>query len=523
MNFSFAFLAFLRSSLGFNYAVRTPQGVETNNSDRTNLVANPSDDEPAPDPVTPDPVDPEPEPDPEPVDPAPVAHEESTSLRSNYSRNPENPSDAGNEAPVAVSDTASGTESQKLVVDVLANDTDADDKASDLSLDSVKITNVTGNPGNNWGKVWVNSQDRLVFDPQDDFDGLRAGEKATVTVDYIMSDDDGATSTSTATITVNGQDEAAATDAKAPDAPDQSGDNGDSNGADKDTSVVAQDSVEVMAGRVTTLLPEGDDITDVRIVSGVDHGNITVNPDNSLALVMTLSDFTGAQSFSYEATHKDGSVTLHEVELNVVPGMQDAGWGTSEAHYMLETDEDDRVVVEHGDVHTKVYISGSTNALSLEDIAALEGLDVSKITGKWLAENSTYGQSEDMALDAEAGMKLWGRVTDAGSDTSNWLLFERGYEYHDLGRILDRNTEGESELNPLYMGAYGDGDQPVITSKVPPVAGVHRKPCRTGSPLHGRGRGSQRRELDLRQRDDHGQRHDTARLLGRDAPQHGFL
>ena len=247
-----------------------------------------------------------------------------------------------------------------------------------------------------------------------------------------------------------------------PEAPTQSGDGG-SGGATTPTAISAG-TVDVMAGRVATIDP-AEDVSGVRIVSGVDHGKITVNPDNTFSLVMTQSDFIGTQSFTYEATHADGSTSLQQVTLNVMPGAQDGGWGTGEKHYMLETDADGKVMVEHGEVHTKVYISGSSSALSLSDIAALEGISVSEVTGAWLAAHGGYGQSEDMALAEDAGMAMWNHVTPMLSETSNWLLLERGYEYNDLGRLLENGANGESEMNPLFVGAWGEGEAPNVTEQ----------------------------------------------------------
>ncbi len=119
---------------------------------------------------------------------------------------------------------------------------------------------------------------------------------------------------------------------------------------------------------------------------------------------------------------------------------------------MLEEDENGDVIVEHGDNHREVYVSGSNDALSLNDIAALEGVSVSQITQSWLASHSEYGSSPDMALDAEAGMRLWYGITGSGSEpSSHWLLFERGYEYDDLGGVIDWGTVGR---RPAASGSY---------------------------------------------------------------------
>ena len=245
-----------------------------------------------------------------------------------------------------------------------------------------------------------------------------------------------------------------------PTAPEQTGD-GDPGG--ETTTVLATSNVDVIGGRVTTLSPGSENIVDIRIVSDLEYGNVTVNPDNTLAVVMTDSDFTGRQSFTYEMTNADGSTSQQTTQLNVSEGPQEDGWALGTTHYMLETDDNDDVVVEHGENHVKVYVSAGNQAYSLAEIANAEGMSVGQITGSWLAD-SAYGKSEDMALNEDAGMLLWRTVTPRGSETSNWLMLEKGYSYDNLGRVLERDTNGESELNPVHITSWGEGSKPEITS-----------------------------------------------------------
>ena len=241
---------------------------------------------------------------------------------------------------------------------------------------------------------------------------------------------------------------------------EQTGGTGDDGGSVEATDLAG--SVSVMQGRVTTLNPGGDDIASVRIVSDVEHGNVTVNPDNTLALVLTKSDFVGQQSFSYEITYANGSTSVETTNLNVVPGAQAGGWGTGENHYMLATDENDKVIVEAGDNHQKVHITGSNDGLSIQDIANMEGIPTGHIDGNWLA-NSQYGSTEALALNTEAGQMKWQALTPEGTEASHWLLLEKGYQY-DLGRIIQADVHGESEIHPMYVSSYGEGARPDITS-----------------------------------------------------------
>ncbi|MGZ2260316.1 right-handed parallel beta-helix repeat-containing protein [Roseobacter sp. A03A-229] len=223
-------------------------------------------------------------------------------------------------------------------------------------------------------------------------------------------------------------------------------------------------SADVMTGRVTTLHLPDDDIAAVRVISNISNGNVTVNPDNSLAVVLTETSKTADQSFSVKVTHKDGSTSDHTIDLDVSAGVQQGGWGTGD-FYMLETDANDDVIIETGENHREIYISGSDDALTFKDIAALEGIAANKVNAKWLAEHPEYGSSPDMALAEGAGMSLWKYTTSPKFEpTSNWLKFEAGYEYTNTGQLLQPETLGESELHPMVITSYGSGAQPIIGS-----------------------------------------------------------
>jgi hypothetical protein len=224
----------------------------------------------------------------------------------------------------------------------------------------------------------------------------------------------------------------------------------------------AGDDLSVITGRVTNIEFNDDTISGIKIINGPEHGNLTVNADNTLALVLSETGYTGAMNFSYEATYDDGSTEMFSTDLNVVAGPQAGGWGLGE-NYMLEIDGDGDLVVEHGDNHRDVYVSKSDAALKIEDIAALEGLDDEDITTGWLLDHPEYGGSETFALDAGIGMDVWYASTSGDKEpTSNWLHFEKGYDYQDTGRIIGQDSDGESELHPLFVTSWGEGDKPVL-------------------------------------------------------------
>ncbi len=102
-----------------------------------------------------------------------------------------------NDTPVANPDTATTDEAVPVLVDVLANDTDADTGAV-LTVTAVSV------PAGQ-GSVSI-EENQLRFDPGSDFDDLAGGETAIVVANYTIEDEFGAQSSSTVTITIEGSD-----------------------------------------------------------------------------------------------------------------------------------------------------------------------------------------------------------------------------------------------------------------------------------------------------------------------------
>ncbi|MBA6340003.1 DUF4347 domain-containing protein [Colwellia sp. MB02u-10] len=107
--------------------------------------------------------------------------------------------DGSNDASVAVVDTGAVNENSSVTVDVLANDTDIDNGAT-FTLDTVSA------PVNK-GTVSIVANKLVFVANATDFDYLALGVTEDVIVTYTMSDESGATSTSTSTITVIGNND----------------------------------------------------------------------------------------------------------------------------------------------------------------------------------------------------------------------------------------------------------------------------------------------------------------------------
>ena len=240
-------------------------------------------------------------------------------------------------------------------------------------------------------------------------------------------------------------------------------------GGAPDLSVDLTTEVQAEAGRVLTITPPDADaaIDNIRILSQSDHGQVSVNPDNTLALVLSEDPGnTDPTDFSYEITYQNGATRTVRTDVAITEGTQQKGWSLGD-YYMLEEGRDGKAVTEYGENHRKVYVTASDDGLSRAEIARAEGVSEKTVTAAWLAQRPEYGATPDKALNPDIGMELWQDLTAASKGpSSNWLLFERGQEYADVTRVVTRGSSGESALNPLVIGAYGEGSDPVIGGSV---------------------------------------------------------
>ena len=121
--------------------------------------------------------------------------------------------EAPNVAPVAADDAFTTDEDTSVSGDLLANDSDENDAAEDLSVAAVDFGNVgeatvvTTDSGDYSGTLTVNADGTFTFVPGDSLNDLLEGETETVTFTYTVTDDEGATDTASVTITIEGVNE----------------------------------------------------------------------------------------------------------------------------------------------------------------------------------------------------------------------------------------------------------------------------------------------------------------------------
>ena len=213
-----------------------------------------------------------------------------------------------NDTPVANDDTATTDENTGITVDVLANDTDVDgdDNSTNFSLDSIDSITLSGLSISTLatGSVTIVGGE-LVLTPGTDFDELDSTDIATVTVNYTMSDDEGATASAVATITVNGvndtpvaNDDAATTAENTGVTVDVLANDTDVDGNDESNnfSLDSIDSVTVSGLSISTLATGSVTIVggELAFAPGTDFDELDTSDTATVTVNYTMSDDEGA-------------------------------------------------------------------------------------------------------------------------------------------------------------------------------------------------------------------------------------
>ncbi|MDB5720506.1 MAG: hypothetical protein JWP15_1124, partial [Alphaproteobacteria bacterium] len=193
-----------------------------------------------------------------------------------------------NDAPVAHSDAATTSENSAVMVNVLANDTDVDNGAV------LTVTSASAPPGQGTAAVIGN---QVRFDPGTSFDHLAQGATQVVLVNYSITDQFGATSSSTVSITVTGTNDGPVAQ------PDTAT---TSENASVDINVLANDT-DIDDGAALSVVsasaPSGQGSAtvvgnQVRFNPGSDFDYLAVGQSIVVTVNYTMQDQFGAQSSS---------------------------------------------------------------------------------------------------------------------------------------------------------------------------------------------------------------------------------
>jgi len=225
-----------------------------------------------------------------------------------------------NAAPTAGADADSVAESSTLDLatsDLLSNDSDAD---ANNNVDPPILVSFDGTSAN--GGTIIRSNNSLRYDTNGQFEALNAGESATDTFSYTISD--GITeSTGTVTLTVNGEN-------------DDPVANADNDSTDEDTAITID-----ITGNDTDV--ESQDIEVDSVDTAVTSGSVSINPDNDTVQYDPTAAFQNLRAGetatdTFDVTVIDGNggsasatVTVTVTGVNDGPTANDDSPSTDEA------------------------------------------------------------------------------------------------------------------------------------------------------------------------------------------------
>ncbi|HYD23388.1 MAG TPA: Ig-like domain-containing protein [Croceibacterium sp.] len=318
-----------------------------------------------------------------------------------------------NDGPVANPDTDTTSENAAVTVDVLANDTDADDGAV------LTVTAASGPSGQ--GSVAIVGN-QVEFDPGTDFDYLAVGESADVVINYTIEDEHGASSSSTATVTVTGANDAPTIDA---------------------ANTTASGSVEE--------LPNGDP----------GEGTATHSADGTIAFDdLDLSD-THSASATAQGSGYLGTFTLDPVDQTG----DSVGWS-------FDVSDADLDSLDEGEEVTQTYtveIDDGKGGTATQDVTITitgAGDSVPPDGTNWYIDNSAVGSAEtgspsDPFTSIAAFNAAQGTPGGPGAGDNVFLLAGTGtYAEADGINLLDGQTltgVADGALRPTIAATAGDG------------------------------------------------------------------
>ncbi|MEI8647978.1 Ig-like domain-containing protein [Paraglaciecola sp. Hal342] len=201
--------------------------------------------------------------------------------------------------PNANSDNVELDEVSEIVISPLANDTD--DDGHTLTLKSVDIATLKG-------ELTDNNDGTYSYNPNGVFNALKVGETDEDNFTYVVSDELGAESIGTVTITINGVNQTPV--------------------ANADAATVGEAgtvNIEVLSNDTD---PDGDVLSASSIVTDATKGTVTINDDGSITYSANNqfnsldTGETAIDTFSYVLS--DGTETVSAVVTVTINGATDA-------------------------------------------------------------------------------------------------------------------------------------------------------------------------------------------------------
>ena len=229
-----------------------------------------------------------------------------------------------NDGPVAVADTGTTSENAAVTINVLANDSDADDGAV------LTVTSASAPTGQGSASVVGN---QVQFNPGTDFDYLAVGESTVVVLNYSIQDEHGASASSTINLTVTGTNDAPTIDAGNTDAdgsvtelPD--GDPNENSFIHEDSGTIAFDDLDVSDTHSASFSPQGGSYLGTFTLDPVDQSGDSVGWDFSVSDADLDSLDEGevvTQTYTVEIDDGHGGTVTQDVTITITGAADAAG------------------------------------------------------------------------------------------------------------------------------------------------------------------------------------------------------
>jgi len=268
-----------------------------------------------------------------------------------------------NDGPVAVNDNEETDQNSLVNIDLLgADDSVAAD--SDADGDALTIAEINGVTAGgtitlaSGAEVTVNGNGTVDYDPNDQFNSLAQGTSVTDSFTYVISDGSGGTSTATATVTINGLD----------DAMDTNPDMGSTfEGSPVTIDVLANDS-DIDSGDALSIdsVNQPSDINDGTVVNnGTD---LTFTPGTNFESLGVGESAT--TTFSYVVEAAGSGETRTETVTVTVNGLNDDPAAVDD---IGSTDEDTSIVIDVLDNDTDVDTNDDLSVSAVSQPPAGQG------------------------------------------------------------------------------------------------------------------------------------------------------
>ncbi|WP_299598515.1 ExeM/NucH family extracellular endonuclease [uncultured Tateyamaria sp.] len=343
-----------------------------------------------------------------------------------------------NDPVIAGDDTATVSESGVLTITtaaLLANDTDADGDA--LEITAVSETSASG--------ATVSLVDgEVTYDPGSVFDSLGAGETATDTFTYMVTDGNGSTVTATVTVTIEGEGEA--------------------------PNLLAVDQICLIEGNSTFQAvisaddPDGDTLS--FSLSGDDAELFTIDAETgAISFVAPPEvdnplDAGGDNIYDLDLTVSDGTeTTTRSVAVQVIPAPQTGGSGTSTIAFDM---------VGSASLGLLDFVSSAPTFTSAGDGFGFFEAGSGSVPFSLVDDSAGSFPSDSLGIiDSNSNTDVFFGATDTqnndndGDVTATWSFNIAGES--DLSLSVDAGAMGDFESSDSFVISYNiDGGADVV-------------------------------------------------------------